>query len=56
VKSIFTYKVLIGEASYNKNKVSNPNQLNKMIEICKSGKKIKIALVENEIFNYLDLE
>jgi hypothetical protein len=56
VKSIFTYKVLIGEAIYSKNKVSNPNQLNKMIEICKSGKKIKIALVENEIFNYLDLE
>jgi len=56
VKSIFTYKVLIGEASYSKNKVSNPNQLNKMIELCKSGKKIKIALVGDEIFNYLDLE
>jgi len=28
----------------------------RICELCKSGKKIKIALVENEIFNYLDLE
>jgi hypothetical protein len=55
VKSRFTYDVLIGKSSYSKNKKSNPNQLEKLIYISKNVKKVRICLVEGEIFNYIDL-
>lgn len=55
VKSPFTYMVLLGELSYSKNVKSNPSQLKKIIWISQNLKNIKIAIVEGEIFKYVDL-
>jgi hypothetical protein len=55
VKSPFTYDVLMGRASYSKERDSNPDQLKKMIYVSKNVKKIMICIVDGEFLNYLDL-
>jgi DNA polymerase-3 subunit alpha len=55
VKSPFTYDVLMGRASYSKERDSNPDQLKKLIYVSKNVKKIRICIVDGEFLNYLDL-
>jgi hypothetical protein len=55
VKSPFTYGVLLGELSYSKNRKSNPKQLKKIYWVSDNIKKIKIAIVDGEIFKYVEL-
>ena len=55
VKSPFTYDVLLGKSSYSKNRKSNPNQLEKLIYISENIKKVRLCIVDGEIFKYVDL-
>jgi hypothetical protein len=55
VKSPFTYDVLLGKSSYSKNRKSNPNQLEKLIYISENVKKVRVCIVDGEIFKYMDL-
>lgn len=55
VKSKFTYDVLMGIKSYSKNRKSSPDQLNKIKWISENVKKVKIAIVDKETIEYIDV-